>query len=207
MCMLDAALHSGGQCRHIRRIRNLFKCAASSIRSNTKNLLTNVFDGFVPEPVLPPGVHQAVDRCTGRMFWFNTQTKLVQWTRPGLPLPVSKPSVVANGSNTTTVPSDPSPTSVAEVPATTTEENAGTPCNNTMAVEKTTAGAPSDKRMPFGNKSNSGTSSANINTNPLKGKPTGILKGGTVDGAHFKPRTNLVLPHQEIDCENIVQQY
>lgn len=78
MCMLDAALHSEGCCRHSRRIQNLFKCGASSVKSNTKALVKNLFGGLTPEPKLPPNVHQLVDKRTGRMLFYNAQTKTAQ---------------------------------------------------------------------------------------------------------------------------------
>lgn len=210
--MLDAALHSNGQCRHSRRIQNLFKCGASSVKSNTKTLVKNLFAGFAPEPKLPLHFHKLVDKRTGRMFWYNALTKTGQWTRPGLPaLPTTRP--------TTAMPSEPSPTSVTEVPAT---QEADTACNGgvststmtgdqVMTVNKPSAGVPSTKRTPFGNKSSAG-GSVNGNTNiiPLKGKPTEFLKSGTnaIQAANLnKPRTNSVISNQEIDSENISQQH
>lgn len=189
--MLDAALHLNGQCRHSRRIQNLFNCGASSVKSNTKTLVKNLFAGFAPEPKLPINFHQLVDKRTGRMLWYNAFNKRAQWTRPGLPpLPAAA----------TAMPSEPSPTSVTEVPAT-QEADAG--------VNNPSAGNSSTKRMPFGNKSNAG-GNVNGNTNiiPLKGKPTELLKGGTnaIQAANLnKPKTNVVISNQEIGSENVSQ--
>ena len=134
---------------------------------------------------------------------------MAQWTRPGLPLPVS--TTVATGANATTVPSEPSPTSVTEVPA--TEDNGATGSggvSNTsgdqpMAVNEPSTGVLTTKRMPFGNMSNAGgIANANTNVISLKGKPTGILKVGTnvIQTANFnKPATN-----QETGTENVSQQ-
>ena len=197
MCMLDAALHSNGRCRHSRRIQNLFKCGASSVKSNTKTLVKNLFAGFAPEPMLPAPFHQLVDKRSGRMFWYNALTKTGQWTRPALP-----PATAS------AMPSEPSPTSITEVPATQEVDAAGNGgvSTSTMTgdqvntVNKPSAGVPSIKRMPFGNKSNA----------PLKGKTTELLKSGTntVQAANLnKPRTNFVISNQEIDSENVSQQH
>ena len=190
MCMLDAALHSNGQCRHSRRIQNLFNCGASSVKSNTKTLVKNLFAGFAPEPVLPINIYQLVDKRTGRMLWYNAQSKTCKWTRPGLP---SLPTTA------TAMPSEPSPTSVTEDPATQEAD-----------AEEPSAIIPSTKRMPFGNKSNAdGNVTVNANIIPLKRKPTELLKGGTnaVQGANpNKPKTNFVISNQEIGSENVSQQ-
>ena len=203
MLMLDAALHSGGHCRHTRIIQYLFKCAASSVKTNSKNILKKLFDGFVPEQALPPHFHQAVNKHTGRMVWFNSETKTAQWTRPGLPLPVSTNTdeheqlsvvVPSAGTNSTTEPTEPSPTSVTEVP---TKENTTT-SGATTVNDKPSTVVPSTKRTPFGNKSNANT---NINTIPTKGKP-GILKNGATVGTNSNKPTNL---GPAIDPENIAQ--
>ena len=205
MLMLDAALHSGGHCRHTRIIQYLFKCAASSVKTNSKNILKKLFDGFVPEQALPPHFHQAVNKYTGRMVWFNSETKTAQWTRPGLPLPLpvstnteehGQPSVVVPGAgtNSTTEPTEPSPTSVTEV---STKENTTT-SEATAVNDKPSSVVPSAKRTPFGNKSNANTS---ININPTKGKP-GILKNGATMGTNSNKSTNL---GPAIDSENIAQ--
>ena len=211
MCMLDAALHSNGRCRHSRRIQNLFKCGASSVKSNTKALVKNLFAGFAPEPMLPAHFHKLVDKRNGRMFWYNAMTKTGQWTRPGLP---ALPPATANA-----MPSEPSPTSVTEVPATQEVDAAGNGGVSTstmtgdqvMTVNKPSAGVPSTKRMPFGNKTNPIASvNGNANIIPLKGKPTELLKSGSnaIQAANLnKPRTNFAISNQEIDSENVSQQH
>ena len=198
--MLDAALHSNGRCRHSRRIQNLFKCGASSVKSNTKALVKNLFAGFAPEPMLPKHFHQLVDKRNGRIFWYNALTKTGQWTRPALP-----------PATTTAMPSEPSPTSITEVPATEKVDAAGNGGVSTstmtgdqvMTANKPSASVRSTKRMPFGN-------NGNTNIIPLKGKTTELLKNGTntVRAANLnKPRTNFVISNQEIDSENVSQQH
>jgi hypothetical protein len=187
-------------------------CGASSVKSNTKTLVKNLFAGFAPEPKLPKNFHQLVDKRTGRMFWYNALTKTGQWTRPGLPsLSATTP--------TTAMPSEPSPTSVTEVPATAKANATGNggvststiTGNQAVAINKPSDGVSSTKRMPFGNKANAGgIVNGNTNIIPLKGKPTELLKSDTnaIQAANLnKPRTSIVFPNHEMESENVSQQH
>ncbi len=192
MAFLDAALHTQ-RCRHVKHIRGLFHCSASSINSNHSNLVRSLFAGCKPAPPQPLGWKEVIDYRTGNRLWYNFQTHAVQSTRPA---PEETATAVYAGAPTTTrinenvhptikasanaaEPTDPSPKSVTEVK--TAEEATTAKITEQPMMPKTNCG--DTRRTPFANKSNIG------NGNVITLQPAGILKTASI-GKQDKGKTS-----------------
>mmetsp|Transcript_19790 Transcript_19790/g.44100 ORF Transcript_19790/g.44100 Transcript_19790/m.44100 type:complete len:416 (-) Transcript_19790:1124-2371(-) len=197
MAFLDAALHTQ-RCRHVKHIRALFNCSASSINSNHSNLVRSLFAGFKPAPPQPLGWKEVIDSRSGNRLWYNFQTHAVQSTRPalpeetatavnaGAPTTTSSTRINQNAHPTIKAPAeaaeatDPSPKSVTEV--NTAGEAATAKIIEKPMMPKTNCG--DTRRTPFANKSN-----GNGNGNFITLQPAGILKTATI-GKQDKGKTS-----------------